>query len=523
MELIVGIPVAPGFNLSQEPRTKLVRKNNMRIRAGLVLLLVLMGLVGGVPSTNASSLEEIRKAGVLRWGADAEGGAPYVYHDAATPEVLKGFEAELATALGAKLGVRAAITQENWDMLIPGLKQGTFDIILNGLERTPENQQQVELSRPYLVYRQQLITRPESTNINILADLKGAKVGVLSGSVSFRVLTANPQVEAAIYQGNAESFRDLKIGRLAAVIVDTPAAIYFAGSDPALRFAGPPFEPGFYSIGVPVGQTELLSAIDGALGEFIQDGTLEKIYSKYGLWGPEQVALKTPGILKAERRGGVSTLKEWQKYLPLLLEASLTTIWLTVAGMLLAVAVGLLVVLARLYGPAPLRWGAIAYTEVMRGTPLLIQLYFIYYGLAQQLGLRMSQYGAAILALGLNYAANEAENYRAGIGSIPRGQWEAAAALGMGRWLTIRRVILPQALRLVIPPMSNDFIAMFKDSSIVSVIAIVELTKQYQIRANDTGDYLGLGLMTAALYFGMSFVASLAMQTVEKRLGYDRR
>jgi polar amino acid transport system substrate-binding protein len=135
----------------------------------------------------------------------------------------------------------------------------------------------------------------------------------------------------------------------------------------------------------------------------------------------------------------------------------------------------------------------------------------------------MGEYAAAVLALGLNYAANEAENYRAGINAVARGQWEAATALGMSRWLTLRRIILPQAFRLVVPPVSNDFIAMFKDSSIVSVIAIVELTKEYQIRATDTGDYLGLGVMTAALYFGMSYAASLLMQRFEHRLQHDHR
>jgi polar amino acid transport system substrate-binding protein len=489
----------------------------------MVALRVALFLVCTPSLVHGDALGSIRQRGTLRWGADAEGGAPYVFHEPSAPDKLTGFEADLANALAARLKVRAEMVQENWDMLVPALRQQSFDIILNGLERTPENAVRVELSRPYLVYNQQLVVLASRTNVQGLKDLAGASIGVLSGSVSLRVLQAHPEITTRIYQGNAETFRDLKVGRLAAVLVDSPVAIHFARPDAELRLAGEGFAPGYYAIGVPLGETGLRQAIDQGLEELLADGTLEKIHRRYHLWDPGQEALRT---FHEEAVTKAVPLTGWNKigrYLPLLLRASLTTIGLTLAGMTVAVAVGLAVVMARLHGPSPLRWLAIAYTEIMRGTPLLIQLYFIYYGLAQQLGLRLSEYVAAILALGLNYAASEAENYRAGFGAIPRGQWEAAAALGMGRWLTIRRIILPQAFRLVLPPMSNDLIAMFKDSSIVSVIAIVELTKEYQIRANDTGDYLGLGLMTAALYFGMSYAASLAMQRLERKLNHDRR
>ena len=169
-----------------------------------------------------------------------------------------------------------------------------------------------------------------------------------------------------------------------------------------------------------------------------------------------------------------------------------------------------------------MRWLAQAYVEIVRGTPLLIQLFMIYYGLAQ-VGLRLNAFVAAIVGLGMNYAAYEAENYRAGIQSIPHGQTEAAQALGMNRWQTLRHVVLPQALRVVIPPMTNDFIALFKDSSIVSVITMVELTKVYGMLAMSTYDYIGLGLMTAAIYFALSYPASLLAQRLERKLHRDRR
>ena len=163
-----------------------------------------------------------------------------------------------------------------------------------------------------------------------------------------------------------------------------------------------------------------------------------------------------------------------------------------------------------------MRWLAhLAYVEVMRGTPLLIQLFLIYYGLPQ-VGLRLNAFLAGVLGLGLNYAASEAENYRAGIQSIPKGQSEAALALGMSHGQLLRRIILPQALRVVIPPVTNDFIAMFKDSSIVSVITMVELTKVYGELATSTYDYIGLGLMTAGIYFALSYPASILANRLER-------
>jgi len=303
-------------------------------------------------------------------------------------------------------------------------------------------------------------------------------------------------------------------------LLDLPIALHYARSDPALKFSGAPFSPGYYAIGVRKEDAALLAAVNSAIEALSADGTLERIYRKYGLWDERQSGLKDYSATPVAAKKSVSTLREWPKYVPLLLRGAVTTVELSVLAMALAVISGLVVVLARLYGPAPIRWAAKAYVEVIRGTPLLIQLFLIYYGLPE-IGIRLNAFLAAILGLGLNYAASEAENYRAGIQSIPRGQTEAALALGMSRGQTLRHVVLPQALRVVIPPVTNDFIAMFKDSSIVSVITMVELTKVYGMLAMSTYDYIGLGLMTAGIYFALSYPASLYAAWLERKLHHD--
>src|SRR5262249_1375567 len=157
------------------------------------------------------------RRGVLRWGADAEGGAPYVYPDPAKPEQMIGFEYELADALAAKLGVKAELVQNQWDQLVPALERGNFDIILNGLELTADQQRRIAMSRPCFVYGQQIVTRKETEGLGRIEALKDKQVGVLSSSVAQRLLEATNSVGLKVYPGNVESLRDLKAGRIDAV------------------------------------------------------------------------------------------------------------------------------------------------------------------------------------------------------------------------------------------------------------------------------------------------------------------
>jgi polar amino acid transport system substrate-binding protein len=289
-----------------------------------------------------------------------------------------------------------------------------------------------------------------------------------------------------------------------------------------LRLSGAPFAPGYYAIGVLKQDQTLLNAINTALERLTHDHTLERIYQKYGIWDERQQSLSEYHPEAVASAKPCVTLRERLGYLPLLLKAAVTTAELSILAMALAVVAGLVVVLLRLYGTRPVQWLAQAYVEVIRGTPLLIQLFLIYYGLPE-VGIRLNAFCAAVLGLGLNYAASEAENYRAGIQAVPRGQTEAALALGMTRWQTLQQVVLPQAARVVIPPVTNDFIAMFKDTSIVSVITMVELTKEYGMLAASNSDYIVVGLMTAGIYFGLSYPASLFANWIETRLRYDHR
>jgi polar amino acid transport system substrate-binding protein len=204
-----------------------------------------------------------------------------------------------------------------------------------------------------------------------------------------------------------------------------------------------------------------------------------------------------------------------RRYLPAILRAALVTLVLSCAAMALAVAFGVGVASGRVYGGPVLRAVLTVYVEVTRGTPVLLQLFVLYYGLAGIV--RLPAFVAALVGLGLNYAAYESEIYRAALEAVPPGQLEAARVLG----LTERQVFVlvrgPQALRLALAPMTNDFVALLKDSSLVSVLTVVELTKQTQIFAANIGSWVVPGVLCGTLYLLLSLPLSRLARRLEAR------
>jgi polar amino acid transport system substrate-binding protein len=289
-----------------------------------------------------------------------------------------------------------------------------------------------------------------------------------------------------------------------------------------------------FGIGVRKADTALLSEVNNAIESLKNDGTLKRIYQEWGIYNPPTAqAFNDPETTVnndaprykdyidaiGTQRSLADRLRQYGSFLPLLLRGALITLEISTASMALAIGLGLLLAIIRVFGPRLAVWPVIGFIEVIRGTPLLIQLFIIFYGLPA-IGIRLSPFMAAVIGLAINYAAYEAENYRAGIESIPKGQLDAALALGLTRLQTIRKIILPQAVRLVIPPVTNDFIALLKDSSLVSVITMVELTKVYGQLASTYYDYIGIGLLTAAIYFVLGLPIARLSRFLEGRLAY---
>src|SRR5262249_22735489 len=293
-----------------------------------------------------------------------------------------------------------------------------------------------------------------------------------------------------------------------------------------LKVVGKLIGRGYYAIAFSKKSEATARAVDEALDRLSAKGDLRRIYERWKIWNDSQEEFLPPGRFFEEDERPATEDEEEGGFLALLLQGAWMTVKLTFCGFFLAVVLALPIALARLYGPLPVRWLALAYVELFRGIPVLLLLAFLYYGLtkiaeAYELGvsLKMDAFMVCALAFGLNYAAYESEIYRAGIGAIPAGQWEAAGSLGMSPALTFRRIILPQATRVILPPTTNDLVALFKDTSVVSVVALdpPELTKQYLMLTQSGVHVAEVALATAALYLIMSIPLGYLSRYLEKR------
>ncbi|WP_428376926.1 ABC transporter substrate-binding protein/permease [Lichenicoccus sp.] len=472
----------------------------------------------------------------LRWGADAQSGAPYVFHDPAAPSRLTGFETDIIEAVARRLGRASLMVQNDWDGLIPGLQRGLYDVAIDGIEITPEHREAVDFSIPYYRTFEQIVVRRDQAGLDSLASLHAHVVGTLKASLADRILQGEPAIAVRTYDEETNAYSDLALHRLDAVLLDWPIALYYAAPDPRLKLVGAPVGDLAYGIAFAKRQDGLRGQVDRALRDMQQDGSLRRILQRWNLAPPHAAGL-APGIAAppsawrhylaatAPSPGAMDRLRRYASFLPLIARAAGLTLLVSACAMALAVVVGLALAIARRYGPRPLALVATLAVEIVRGTPLLIQILFIFYGLPG-LGIRLDPFLAGVVALGLNYGAYEAENYRAGLQSVPDGQVEAAVALNMTQMQALRHVVVPQAFRLVLPVMTNDFISLLKDSSLVSVITLTELSSTYVRLSTTYFDYFGTGLLIGAAYLllGLPFVhlARLAERRLARGVGHGR-
>lgn len=473
---------------------------------------------------------------ILRWGGDANSGAPYVFQDPDKPGRIMGVEFDIADAIAAAMGRQARFVQNEWGSLVPGLQIGLYDAVINGLEITPEHAAAVDFSLPYYVTYAQFAIRRGDPPIEDLAGAKGRTVGTLKASQAEMLLTRAGGITVRTYDQEINAYDDLRNGRIDAVLLDAPIGVYYAGPDRALQLVGRPVGRIEYGVAVRQGNTALLAEINQAIATIRQSGKLREILDRWNLWSPvmadvtgdqramtAQPAAYDAYVAATRPQGWQARAERYIAFLPAIGRAAITTIEISLISMALAIVLGAMLALARVYGGPLLGRLALLYIETVRGTPLLIQILFIYYGLPN-IGVRLDPFFAGVLALGFNYAAYEAENYRAGLLAVPRQQYEAAVALNMTERQALRHVVIPQAVRLVLPPTTNDFISLLKDSSLVSVITMVELTQTYVQLSTTYYDYFGTGILIGLVYLliGLPFVRLARWTETRMQKAYRR-
>ncbi len=483
--------------------------------------------------------------------------------DPRDPSKLRGFDVEIAEAIAKGLGRRPVFVQVAFQSLDQSAARGDFEIGMSGVEDTPQRRRALAVSVPYFEFREVLTVRAgDAARFRSLADLRGRKVGTLAGTIAWEALVAAAPKDGIVpvsYDDDVHPYEDLAYGRLDAVLLDHVLAARSTKRVPGLATQPATVATGRYVAILSKENAALRDRVDTILLGAMKDGTLKRIFEKWGVWDERQQSFESE-LLARRAEGGApgdgglpskangpgaaaeasagsearppaeaapspsspskkifssSSLSLVLSYLPSLLRASLVTITLSCAAMGLAVLLGVLIASGRVYGNAFVRGALTLYVEVTRGTPVLLQLFVLYYGLSSWV--RLPAFVAALLGLGLNYAAYESEIYRGALEAVPRVQLEAARTLGLTEGQVLRLVRGPQAFRLALAPMTNDFVALLKDSSLVSVVTVVELTKQTAIFATNVASWALPGALCAGLYLAMSLPLARLARRLEGR------
>jgi polar amino acid transport system substrate-binding protein len=469
----------------------------------------------------------------MRWAGDAEGGAPYVEADPADPSRLVGLDVEIAELIAKRLGRTPQFVEIAFSSIDQSIARGDAEIGLSGIEDTPAHRAAFAVTVPYYEFREVLSVRTEDAGrFRTLSDLRGRRVATLGGTIAYDILRSAQQergIEAVSYDDDVHPYSDLVLGRVDAVLLDNVLAERRHRTTAGFVTQPAPVAVSHYVGVIARDNGAFRDRANDAIRAAMRDGTLEAIFRKWNVWNDDQPSLFArvlagaridpvvlPGAQSMERSlATMPKLEATRRYLPALLRASVVTLVFSCASMLMAVVLGIAIATGRIYGGRSARAALLGYVELMRGTPILLQLFVLYYGLAA--AVRLPAWMAAMLGLGLNYAAYESEIYRAALLAVPVGQMEAARTLGFSDLQTLRLIRGPQALRLALAPMTNDFVALLKDSSLVSVLTVVELTKETQMFATNLGSWVIPGALCAALYLAMSLPLAGLARALERR------
>ncbi|MBF2067111.1 MAG: ABC transporter permease subunit [Calothrix sp. C42_A2020_038] len=398
---------------------------------------------------------------------------------------LQGFSIDLMNAVGSAAGFKVNFQSVPFDGLISALQARTIDAAISSMTITKERAQAVSFSRPYFKSGLAIAIRTNNQDITSFDKLNNQRVAVQIGTTGAAKAKEAKGAQIRTFDSTPLALQELANGNVDAMIGDAPVIAYAinSGNLQGIKTVQELLTEEYYGIPTPKDSTNL-KLINQGLTKIFNNGTYAQIYQKWFKTTPPKLPESLDLIPQAD--SSPNSITVLIQAFPLLLQGALITLQLTIFSVFLGLIVGSLIGIARLSHFTPLGWAARAYIDFFRGTPLLVQLFMIYYGIpavVQNLGLDFSfnRFAAAVVALSLNSAAYIAEIVRAGIQSIEIGQSEAAKSLGFDAVQTMCYVIFPQAFRRMLPPLGNEFISMLKDTSLVAVISFDELFRKGQL------------------------------------------
>ncbi|HHO2205259.1 TPA: ABC transporter permease subunit [Staphylococcus aureus] len=477
------------------------------IRFILVLgLLISSAMVYINPTAHAEqdqTWEKIKERGELRVGLSADYAPMEFEHTINGKTEYAGVDIDLAKKIAKDNNLKLKIVNMSFDSLLGALKTGKIDIIISGMTSTPERKKQVDFSDSYMMTKNIMLVKKDKVNeYKDIKDFNNKKVGAQKGTEQEKI--AQTEIENASITSLSrlpDVILALKSGKVEGAVVEKPVAEAYLKQNTKLGISNVKFneEEKDTVIAVPKDSPKLLSQINKTIKEVKDKGLIDKY-------------MTNAANAMNDDSGFIS------KYGSFFLKGIKITILISLIGVALGSILGAFVALMKLSKIKIISWIASIYIEILRGTPMLVQVFIVFFGITAALGLDISALVCGTIALVINSSAYIAEIIRAGINAVDKGQMEAARSLGLNYRQTMKSVIMPQAIKNILPALGNEFVTLIKESSIVSTIGVGEIMFNAQVVQGISFDPFTPLLVAAALYFVLTFVLTRIMNMIEGRL-----
>lgn len=477
------------------------------IRFILVLgLLISSAMVYINPTAHAEqnqTWEKIKERGELRVGLSADYAPMEFEHTVNGKTEYAGVDIDLAKKIAKDNNLKLKIVNMSFDSLLGALKTGKIDIIISGMTSTPERKKQVDFSDSYMMTKNiMLVKKDKVSEYKDIKDFNNKKVGAQKGTEQEKI--AQTEIENASITSLSrlpDVILALKSGKVEGAVVEKPVAEAYLKQNAKLGISNVKFneEEKDTVIAVPKDSPKLLSQINKTIKEVKDKGLIDKY-------------MTNAANAMNDDSGFIS------KYGSFFLKGIKITILISLIGVALGSILGAFVALMKLSKIKIISWIASIYIEILRGTPMLVQVFIVFFGITAALGLDISALVCGTIALVINSSAYIAEIIRAGINAVDKGQMEAARSLGLNYRQTMKSVIMPQAIKNILPALGNEFVTLIKESSIVSTIGVGEIMFNAQVVQGISFDPFTPLLVAAALYFVLTFVLTRIMNMIEGRL-----
>ncbi|AQA22682.1 amino ABC transporter, permease, 3-TM region, His/Glu/Gln/Arg/opine family domain protein [Rhodococcus sp. MTM3W5.2] len=466
-------------------------------------LLALLALVLGVGTANAQSDPD--KTYVIATDVTF---APFEFQNEQGDFV--GIDMDLLKAISEDQGFRYQVKPLGFNAAVQALQSRQVDGVIAGMSITDERKLVFDFSDPYFDSGVQMAVAKSNDDIESYEDLRGKRVAIKTGTEGAMFAESIKDkygFTTVTFDDSASMYDDVKTGNSVAVFDDYPVLLYGIAQGNGLKAVGEKEAGNSYGFAVSKGQNaELIQKFNAGLANLRASGQYDEILDTYLGEGAQ------------EAQGGNNFFSLLKDTYPQLLKGLWMTIVLTVVSLAIALVLGLIFGFLRVSHRKVLRAIGVTYVDIFRGTPLLVQAFFIYFGIPAALGFQMPAFTAGVITLSLNAGAYITEIIRGGIQSVDKGQMEASRSLGMNYMASMRKVVLPQAVRTMMPSFVNQAVITLKDTSILSVIGIAELTQTGKIIIARNFESFNMWLIVGIFYFVIIMALTKLSDRLEKRI-----